>query len=546
MDRRIAWVFGLVIVSACSSSGSKPDSGVDQAAACAVACDDGLFCNGTETCDPENAAADENGCVDGSAPCAVCDEAADMCNSACTVPDGDGDGVASVACGGNDCDDNDPGAFPGNTEVCDEDDRDEDCDPVTLGTDADGDGEYDEDCCNGSTCGQDCNDDLAGVNPDAVDGCGGGDEDCDGDVDEEPDSTYFRDQDNDDWGDDTETLDACSQPSGYVPRGGDCSDDPFAESNANDRNPGVDEICNLIDDNCDLAVDEGLECDCTVPNMVRDCGFDPALDNIGICRLGTQMCRPEGSYTMCAGAIPPIDELCNLADDDCDMMVDEGARTRCWQDPDRDGFAAVGASFTDECTCPDATTSTDPAVSADCGPSDMTIYPGAPEICNRVDDDCSRAGAAETGEDADNDGYTATAYTQCTGGFPKTDCFDSDSRVHPGATYQGSPYCPGLCRCNNGCSMPSFPQGCAALTCLPGTGDGPLPGSYDFNCDGVTTREPVGSSCVCQPGFACNGDSPTYTGTPACGSNVTYRHCGDGECGACGGGPNTTERLRCY
>jgi hypothetical protein len=47
--------------------------------------------------------------------------------------DGDGDGFTDIACGGTDCDDNDPNNFPGNTEVCD-------------GLDNNCDGQIDEGC----------------------------------------------------------------------------------------------------------------------------------------------------------------------------------------------------------------------------------------------------------------------------------------------------------------------------------------------------------------------------------------------------------------
>lgn len=35
---------------------------------------------------------------------------------------------------GDDCDDDDPDRYPGNFEICDDDDHDEDCDPTTFGT----------------------------------------------------------------------------------------------------------------------------------------------------------------------------------------------------------------------------------------------------------------------------------------------------------------------------------------------------------------------------------------------------------------------------
>lgn len=114
-------------------------------------CDDGLFCNGIERCQPQNERADRNGCVAGGLPCREgedCLEAQDRCRlGPCDVPDADGDGYAAIACGGNDCDDQDAERSPGLTEVCDARGLDEDCDPGTVGDrDADGDGYIDAMC----------------------------------------------------------------------------------------------------------------------------------------------------------------------------------------------------------------------------------------------------------------------------------------------------------------------------------------------------------------------------------------------------------------
>ncbi len=135
-------------------------------------CSDHVFCDGVEHCMPHAAGADGCGCLATSSPCSAdqtCNEAGQRCDMC--RDDVDGDGHISQACGGDDCDDNDPNRFPGNMEVCDAVNHDEDCDPMTFGErDADGDGWYDATCCNanpagGMYCGNDCDDTNAAIFP---------------------------------------------------------------------------------------------------------------------------------------------------------------------------------------------------------------------------------------------------------------------------------------------------------------------------------------------------------------------------------------------
>ena len=95
-------------------------------------CDDGLVCNGSETCDTSGATPGV-GCLPGTAvdcddgdPCTtdICEEPAGTCMHAGS--DADGDGVAAVGCGsGTDCDDTDPAIHPGAEELCNA--ADDDC-----------------------------------------------------------------------------------------------------------------------------------------------------------------------------------------------------------------------------------------------------------------------------------------------------------------------------------------------------------------------------------------------------------------------------------
>lgn len=110
-------------------------------------CSDGVFCNGEEVCRKDgrfsrtNSPAGNGTCVPGTPPCenGLCFEREKSCKKPCE--DKDGDGYKAIHCGGDDCDDNNPNRSPGNTEICDSNGIDEDCDASTVGDlDEDGDG----------------------------------------------------------------------------------------------------------------------------------------------------------------------------------------------------------------------------------------------------------------------------------------------------------------------------------------------------------------------------------------------------------------------
>jgi hypothetical protein len=175
-----------------------------------------------------------------------------------------GDGASNA----DDCDDGDASVFPGATESCNG--RDDDCDDAAddglmydVYPDADGDG-YGADALVRAACetpvgfvevGGDCAPGDGDVHPGALERCDeGGDEDCDGLVDDEDlpadPSTWYEDGDEDGYGVATTTMLACAPPAGFVADGSDCDDaNPSA-------NPGTDETCDGTDNDCDGTVDE--------------------------------------------------------------------------------------------------------------------------------------------------------------------------------------------------------------------------------------------------------------------------------------------------
>lgn len=136
-------------------------------------CDDGLFCNGSERCEPGRSGVDARGCKAQPAvqcgPYQLCDENENSCKLADRkIADRDGDGSIAIWAGGDDCDDFDGKRAPGLVEVCDDQGHDEDCDPKTFGArDRDRDGVSDGACCNhegeARYCGEDCDDTQAAV-----------------------------------------------------------------------------------------------------------------------------------------------------------------------------------------------------------------------------------------------------------------------------------------------------------------------------------------------------------------------------------------------
>ena len=97
----------------------------------------------------------------------------------------------------------------------------------------------------------DCNDSLKSINPKAKETCDGIDNNCDGLTDEGVKQTFYKDQDGDGYGNKTDSILACSVPTGFVNNKDDCNDH---EKNIN---PSLlDNTCNGIDENCNGKIDE--------------------------------------------------------------------------------------------------------------------------------------------------------------------------------------------------------------------------------------------------------------------------------------------------
>ena len=250
------------------------------------------------------------------------------------------------------------------------------------------------------------------------DDCDGKDNNCNGLIDEDGDPElqvlWYRDADGDGWGDPENYILACGPPEGYVENNHDCNDsipgtnedlvwykdtdgDGYSDGtvqycverpagykaeseliqtsgDCDDNNPmvnpGMPEICNNIDDNCNGEVDED---------------FDKVYyyydgDGDGFGRNSNPLYLCDGDY------VPP--GYVTQGGDCNDANPDIHPETVWYRDMDYDGYSDMttitqcqrlfGYKLLDEIL-----------EGTDCDDEDFAVNPGAPELCNGIDDDCN-------------------------------------------------------------------------------------------------------------------------------------------------------------
>lgn len=167
----------------------------------------------------------------------------------------------------------------------------------------------------------DCDDSNELIFPSAIDICNSIDDNCNGFLDEDALFTfYYQDSDGDNFG--TSLVDslACSEVIGFVIDNSDCDDSNF------DINPGSIEICNEIDDNCNLSIDEGLPLFEYYLDMDED-GYGTPDFSIEVC-FDTLPLGYVADSTDCndnnSAIFPGSPELLNGLDDNCNEVIDEG------------------------------------------------------------------------------------------------------------------------------------------------------------------------------------------------------------------------------
>jgi len=133
-------------------------------------------------------------------------------------------------------------------------------------------------------------------------------------------------------------------------------------------------------------------------------------------------------------------EVCDERDNDCNGLVDDQAvdRSTWYLDVDGDGYGSVHLS-TEACLAPPGYV----ANGLDCNDTDISVYPGAAEVCDEIDNDCNAevdegpAAPSTWYADSDGDGYgnAAMPVSACTAppGYvaDSSDCNDLDPASSP-------------------------------------------------------------------------------------------------------------------
>ena len=323
----------------------------------------------------------------------------------------------------DDCDDTDATMYPLAAELCDG--QDNDCANGIPSNEIDDDGDNRVECsidgggwdgAVGIVSGVDCNDNEATIYTGATELCDGQDNDCDSsvpsdEIDDDSDGHMGGSIDGGGWDG--------SITSGFgTMLGADCVDTdatiyPLAvelcDGQDNDCANGIpgDEIDNDSDGHVECSIDGG--------------GWDGSITN-GFTSMISDDCDDTDANDLSAAA-----ELCDGQDNDCDNGIpsneidhDSDNHVECSIDGGGwDGVAGIVSGV-------------------DCNESDATIYTGATELCDGLDNDCD---SSVPSDEIDDDGDNRVECSIDGGGWDGSagivsgvDCNDGDATIYTGAT----------------------------------------------------------------------------------------------------------------
>jgi len=200
-------------------------------------------------------------------------------------------------------------------------------------------------------------------------------------------SFWYADADGDGFGDPFTVVYAPFPPPMWVDNHLDCDD------TRNTVYPGALEICDNLDNDCNGVIDDIVEGSGVgtiyYPDLDGD-GYAASTDN------AIEACTAPPGYAELLGDCndndasvnPGAFEICDDVDNDCNGITDDiqpgaGLGTYFYRDLDSDGFGEEG-NFIEACSPPVGYA----FLSGDCDDTNDNVYPGAPEICDGIDNDC--------------------------------------------------------------------------------------------------------------------------------------------------------------
>ncbi len=441
-----------------------------------------------EVCDSLNLDEDCDGLSDDADPSTV--------DAVTWYPDIDGDGYGDQNSGsshcdpqdnqittGGDCADDRADTHPGAEEVC----------GVGLDSNCDGfiSGDNDQD---GYAACDDCNDGTAAISPSASELCNDIDDNCNGMVDDNATDagTWYQDGDGDGFGDPASAALSCTAPDGRISVGDDC-DDHYVQVN-----PDATEVCDGLDNDCNGTTDDATgsnqimwyhdddgdgygdpdrgfiyscseqagyaanddDCDDTDAALNPDSPWYDDLDGDGhgdpaseqrSCEEPTGTISEGGDCNDADAAVnPAAKEFCDGVDNDCSGTTDDSYAidaTPYYPDVDADLF---GNPMGDITACAPPVGYVD--VAGDCDDGEPAVWPGNPEVCDSLDNDCNgidddnAVDAFASYPDVDGDGYGNQSSPLISCSTPSSwltvggDCDDGDAAVSPSASERCNGY----------------------------------------------------------------------------------------------------------